>query len=207
MVKDHSDSERGNPLLPHRLLFPINSKGSRQDSTYHSLCYTSRGALAGTRNSSMGPPHKGSMRRPIATWANTLTTELHLAPRMFNDTPARKTDRLLGADTSRRENKAKRKSLVTWQEQDMVDDSIYSVGRFRPHHFREGITQMWEVGLRYEQTKMFALMTYFVSELILEFLGVAGGVGSGCGRFTLLLRLWKQKHQQSISNNWAGFVY
>ena len=28
MVKDHSDSERGNPLLPHRLLFPINSKGS-----------------------------------------------------------------------------------------------------------------------------------------------------------------------------------
>ena len=28
----------------------------RQDSTYHSLCYTSRGALAGMRNSSMGPP-------------------------------------------------------------------------------------------------------------------------------------------------------
>ena len=28
----------------------------RQDSTHHSLCYTSRGALAGTRNSSMGPP-------------------------------------------------------------------------------------------------------------------------------------------------------
>ena len=28
MVKDHSDSERGNPLLPHRLLFPINSMGS-----------------------------------------------------------------------------------------------------------------------------------------------------------------------------------
>ena len=26
----------------------------RQDSTYHSLCYNSRGALAGTRNSSMG---------------------------------------------------------------------------------------------------------------------------------------------------------
>ena len=31
----------------------------KQDSTYHSLCYTSRGALAGMRNSSMGPPHKG----------------------------------------------------------------------------------------------------------------------------------------------------
>ena len=28
----------------------------RQDSTYHGLCYTSHGALAGTRNSSMGPP-------------------------------------------------------------------------------------------------------------------------------------------------------
>ena len=39
----------------------------RQDSTYHDLCYTSRGALAGTRNSSMGPPHEGSIRRPIAS--------------------------------------------------------------------------------------------------------------------------------------------
>ena len=28
MVKDHSDSEKGNPLPPHRLIFPINSKGS-----------------------------------------------------------------------------------------------------------------------------------------------------------------------------------
>ena len=27
MVKDNSDSERGNPLPPHGLLFPINSKG------------------------------------------------------------------------------------------------------------------------------------------------------------------------------------
>ena len=42
MVKDHSDSEKGNMLPPHRLLFLISSKG-----------YTSRGALAGTRNSSM----------------------------------------------------------------------------------------------------------------------------------------------------------
>ena len=51
----------------------------RQDSTYHGLCYTSCGALAATRNSSMGPPHEGSIRRPIAPWANALTTELHLA--------------------------------------------------------------------------------------------------------------------------------
>ena len=28
MVKDHSDRERRNPLPPHRLLFPISSKGS-----------------------------------------------------------------------------------------------------------------------------------------------------------------------------------
>ena len=63
MVKDHSDSERGNLLLPHGLLFLISSKCSfiytpshREDSTYHSVCCTSRGALAGTRNGPMGPP-------------------------------------------------------------------------------------------------------------------------------------------------------
>ena len=44
----------------------------RHDSTYHGLCYTSCGALAGTRNSSMGPPHEWSIRRPIAPWANAL---------------------------------------------------------------------------------------------------------------------------------------
>ena len=52
----------------------------RQDCTYHDLCYTSRGALAGTRNRSMGPPHEGSIRRPVAPWGNALTTEIHLAP-------------------------------------------------------------------------------------------------------------------------------
>ena len=56
MVKNHSDREIGNLLRPHGLLFPISSKGSficiipQQDNTYHSLCYTSRGTLAGTRN-------------------------------------------------------------------------------------------------------------------------------------------------------------
>ena len=38
----------------------------RKDNTYHGLCYTSRGTLAGTRNSSMGPPHERSIQRPIA---------------------------------------------------------------------------------------------------------------------------------------------
>ena len=44
----------------------------RQDNTYHGLCCTSRGALAGTRNSSMGPPHEGSIRRSTAPWAYAL---------------------------------------------------------------------------------------------------------------------------------------
>ena len=62
IVEDHSDSERGNSLRPHWLLFPISRKGSftciisQMDSTYHSLCYTSHGALARTRDSSMGTP-------------------------------------------------------------------------------------------------------------------------------------------------------
>ena len=58
----------------------LYASSHRQDNTYHSLCYTSRGALDGTRNSSMGPHHEGSIRWPIAPWVNTLTTELHLAP-------------------------------------------------------------------------------------------------------------------------------
>ena len=32
----------------------LYASSHRQDSTYHGLCYTSRGALAGTRNSSIG---------------------------------------------------------------------------------------------------------------------------------------------------------
>ena len=34
----------------------LYASSHRQDNTNHSLCYTSRGALAETRNSSMGPP-------------------------------------------------------------------------------------------------------------------------------------------------------
>ena len=34
----------------------LYASSHRQDNTYHGLCYTSRGALAGTRNSSLGPP-------------------------------------------------------------------------------------------------------------------------------------------------------
>ena len=58
MVKDYSFR------LAARVL--LYAPSHRQDSTYHDLCYTSCGALAGTRNCSMGPPHEGSIRRPIA---------------------------------------------------------------------------------------------------------------------------------------------
>ena len=62
IVKDHSDSKRETRCchmgysfrLAARVLLYASSH--RQDNTYHGLCYTSRGALAGTRNSSMGPP-------------------------------------------------------------------------------------------------------------------------------------------------------
>ena len=60
MVKDHSDSVRGNPLQPHGLLFSISSTGyficivpQTGYNTYHGLCYTSRGALAGLNGSTM----------------------------------------------------------------------------------------------------------------------------------------------------------
>ena len=59
-IKDHSDNERGNPLPQHVLLFPISSKGSFiciiPQTGYDipwPLFYTSRRALAGTRNTSV----------------------------------------------------------------------------------------------------------------------------------------------------------
>ena len=35
--------------------FLLHASSHRQDNTYHGLCYTSRGTLAKTRNSSLGP--------------------------------------------------------------------------------------------------------------------------------------------------------
>ena len=69
MAKNHSDSEKGNPLPPHRLLLSIllYAPSHRQDN--------SRGALAGTRNSSMGPPHEGSIRRPLNVHVNFLAID------------------------------------------------------------------------------------------------------------------------------------
>ena len=78
----------------------------RQDNTYHSLCYTSRGTLAGTRNSSMVPPHHTMSKRsyhgatshcPIKTDASKLLNkynifiviisplQCHVAPLVFGN--------------------------------------------------------------------------------------------------------------------------
>ena len=82
MINDHSDSERGNPLPPHGLLFPISSKGylictHSTDRITHtptvlSIIMTTypwgtnrrfrstwqNGTLAETRKSSVGPPRR-----------------------------------------------------------------------------------------------------------------------------------------------------
>ena len=75
MVKDHSDSERGNLLAPlHGIL--LYAPSHRQDRTYHSFCYTSCGPLAGMRNSSMSPPH-GIDLMTHHTMSRHSTTELY----------------------------------------------------------------------------------------------------------------------------------
>ena len=57
MVKDHLDSERRNLQPPQGYSFRLAARfllyasTHIQDNTYHSLHYTSRGALARTRNS------------------------------------------------------------------------------------------------------------------------------------------------------------
>ena len=62
MVKDHSEREeicyRHYMGCSFRLAAKVvlYALPHRQDSTYHDFCYTSRGALARTRNNSMSPP-------------------------------------------------------------------------------------------------------------------------------------------------------
>ena len=78
MASNHSDSERGTPLPSYGLLFPIAARvllyasSHIQNNTYHDLCYTSRGALAGinTHESlvqvSYGFVHTGARCRSVA---------------------------------------------------------------------------------------------------------------------------------------------
>ena len=51
----------------------LYASSHRQDNTYHSLCYTSRGVLAGTRNSSIGP-----------LWGIDPTTHCTMIERSYN---------------------------------------------------------------------------------------------------------------------------
>ena len=88
MVKDHSDIQREEiPLPPHGLLFPINSKGSfictiPTDKIGHITAFVTPVVEHWLEReiAQRGPPNEGSIWRPIAPWANALTTELHLAP-------------------------------------------------------------------------------------------------------------------------------
>ena len=60
MVKGQSDRQRGNLYTGYifglAAMVLIKAPFHRKDSTYHNHCYTNHGAMAGTRNSSMGPP-------------------------------------------------------------------------------------------------------------------------------------------------------
>ena len=58
----HTVNYTENVMPQHGLSFRLAARvllyaqSHKQDNTYHGLCYTSRGALAGPRNGSMGPP-------------------------------------------------------------------------------------------------------------------------------------------------------
>ena len=85
MVEDHSDSERGNPLPPHGLLFTISSKGSIiciiPDRITHTTAFITPVVEHWLeREIAQWVCHAGSIRRPISQWANALTTEIPLAP-------------------------------------------------------------------------------------------------------------------------------
>ena len=79
MVKDHSDSERGNPLPPlHGLLFPIIIPTTservlfymlRHDSTYHGFCYVEHWL---ERELAQRVHYEGSIRCPIALSTSSL---------------------------------------------------------------------------------------------------------------------------------------
>ena len=70
-----------------RLAVLLYASSHRQDNTYHSLCYTSCGALAGTRNSSIGPPNEGDNKQNILSyeWCNKTkrSAVFHENPREF----------------------------------------------------------------------------------------------------------------------------
>ena len=67
MVKDHSDSDKGNPLPPLGLLFPINSKGSFICTIPDRIAHTTAFVTPVVEHClERGPPYEGSILRPIA---------------------------------------------------------------------------------------------------------------------------------------------
>ena len=71
MVKDHSDSEKGNPLPPHRLLLSINMffyMHHPTDRITHTTAFVTPVVEHWLEReiAQWGPPHEGSIRRPIA---------------------------------------------------------------------------------------------------------------------------------------------
>ena len=70
--------------LTARVLLYAPSHG--QDSTYHGLCYTSREALAGTRNSSMGSPHEGLKARQLSVLPLSKSDNLVITRQCFETT-------------------------------------------------------------------------------------------------------------------------
>ena len=85
MVKDHSDSEKGNPLLPHRLLFPISMQGffymhHHTDRTAHTTTFVTPVVEHWPEQEiTQWVHHEGSIEWLIAPWTNDLTTELRPA--------------------------------------------------------------------------------------------------------------------------------
>ena len=63
MVKDHSDSEKENLLQPHRLLFPINSKGSFICTIPDRIAHTT---------AFVTPVVEHWLEREIAQWVNPM---------------------------------------------------------------------------------------------------------------------------------------
>ena len=82
MFKDHSDREEAHCHLGYSLLLAarvlLHAQSQWQDSTYHTLCHTSHGALTGMRNSSICPPW-GIDPVTHRTMSGCTITELHLA--------------------------------------------------------------------------------------------------------------------------------
>ena len=84
MVKDNSYIERRTRCLHMGYSFRLTAMillyapSHWQDNTCHGLCYTSRETLAGTRNSSMGPP-----------WSMDPTTNRTMSERSYHGATSR----------------------------------------------------------------------------------------------------------------------